>query len=620
MVRILLDSGAHVTDPTVLPEGSLEPLARLEMARYEDRLTHLLAGLRGGVPAGHILQGFGLADAHAPDYNFVPRWRSRPHEVALPRQPVPPDVEARLRLVVAHIADAVRSDACTSFPIILWEACAEVPALAGLLTRPCLFAWPRETTLRYLRLFVHGGKSEVSIEQRAEAVERLLGLVPVSHHAKAIDALDEIFDRWPGRSEFLARFSTACALIARLARPPFDTQNGSGKTVAQLVEAAGSWNTARLLNVPDRSLSRLEHALRSDNEAQLLHGGLDALSLRMGGFVIEAFVAHPDALFGAARLLGCLSAPRRLRVVRQFRSSPILQRRFLGLPVAQMCAAIDALGGPGMANPIPRKLRLHLGGVTTLSPGSIERHRQAIVRRLLPFKLAVLRRTILEDLGRGLSAVDVENSRERHALRMLGSVRTSRRLLRRLLRVPPSSRRGFLVEHPANRAWLRRHSAVDPGRWSEGVVHSRELPDIGHVRLAIETDPLEVLRLGTEVGSCLAVGGSCEDSALAVMVDVNKQVVFARRADGAFIARQLVAISEDDRLVFFPVYPLAAPKAVKDAFYEYDVRLAAALGLPPFREPSEKEYTIASVLAWYFYDDGLWDRFVDDDGLECAAD
>jgi hypothetical protein len=618
MVRILLDSDAHRTDPNLLPVGSLEPFARLEMARYEDRLTHLFAGLRGGVPPGHILQGFELADAHAPDHNFVRRWWSKPHEVALPRRRVRPEIEARLRLVLAHIADAVRSDGSTGFPIVLWEACAEMPALAGLLARPCLLAWPGETTLRYLRLLAYDAKSELSTAERAEAVERLLALIPASHHGKAIDAVEELFDRWPRRSEFLARFSTACAFLARLARPPFGKQSGCGRTVAQLVEAAGPGTVARLLNAPDRSLARLEHALRSDNEAQLLHGGLDALILGMGRFVTEAFIAHPEALFGAARLLGCLSAPRRLRALKQFRSNPVLQRRFFGLPLAQMCAAIEALGGPGMPNPIPRKLRLHLEGVMTLSPGSVERHRQAVVRRLLPFKLALLRRAILEDLGRGLSAVDFENSRERHALQMLGSVRTNRRLLRRLLTVPPSARRRFLAEHPANRAWLRRHSAVDPEIWSEGVVHSREVPDIGRVHLAIETDPLEVLRLGTEVGSCLAVGGACEDSAVAVTVDVNKQVVFARRGDGTFIARQLVAISEDDRLVFFPVYPPAASKAVKDSFYEYDVSLAAALGLAPFRGPSEKEYAIERVLAWYFYDDGLWDRFVDGEGLECA--
>jgi len=619
MVRVLLDSDAHGKDPNVLPVGSLEPFARLEMARYEDRLTHLFAALRGGVAAGHILQGFALADAHAPDHNFARRGRSEPHLVTHPRWRVRPDVEARLRRVVTHIADAVRSDGWTSFPIALWEACADVPAFAGLLARPCLLAWPAGTALRFLRLFAFDVQGELSIEERADAVERLLGPVPASHHTKAIGAVEELFDRWPRRSEFLARFSTACALLTRLTRPPFDERSGCGRLVAQLVEAAGPRAAARLLNAPDRSLFRLEHALRSDNEASFLHDGLDTLTLRMGRLVSEAFIDHPEALFKVARLLGGLSAPRRLRVIKQFRSNPVLQRRFLRLPLGQMCASIETLGGPGMANPIPRKLRLHLGGATRLSPGSIERHRQAIVRRLLPFKLALLRRVILEDLGRGLSTVDIENSRERHALRMLGSVRTNRRLLRRLLAVPPRSRGRFLAEHPANRAWLRRHSAVDPEKWSEGVAECREVPDIGGVRLAIETDPLEVLRLGTEVGSCLAVGGACDDSAVAVMVDVNKQVVFARRADGTFVARQLVAISEDDRLVFFPVYPLAASKAIKDAFYEYDVTLSAAVGLPPFRGPSEAEYTIARVLARYFYDDGLWDRFVDGGGPEGAA-
>jgi hypothetical protein len=192
---------------------------------------------------------------------------------------------------------------------------------------------------------------------------------------------------------------------------------------------------------------------------------------------------------------------------------------------------------------------------------------------------------------------------------MLGSVRTNRRLLRRLLGVTPSSRRTFLLEHPANRAWLRRHRRVDAELWIRGVERTAELPPSGRVRLAIETDPLEVLRLGTEVGSCLSVGGVCEDSAVDVMADINKQVVFARRLDGSFVARQVVAIGEDDRLVFFPVYPLQSSSAIKDLFYEYDLNLAAAMGLEPFRETNDAEYKIAQIIGRYFYDDGLWDRF-----------
>jgi hypothetical protein len=115
--------------------------------------------------------------------------------------------------------------------------------------------------------------------------------------------------------------------------------------------------------------------------------------------------------------------------------------------------------------------------------------------------------------------------------------------------------------------------------------------------------------MGTEVGSCLSLGGSWEDSAIANMADVNKQVVFARRQNGAFVARQLVAITEDDRLVFFPVYPRSTAEAIQRSFYEYDLSLAGAMGLAAVRGPVDAEYTIAHILARCFYDDGLWERF-----------
>jgi hypothetical protein len=131
--------------------------------------------------------------------------------------------------------------------------------------------------------------------------------------------------------------------------------------------------------------------------------------------------------------------------------------------------------------------------------------------------------------------------------------------------------------------------------------------------LALETEPLAVLRLGTEVGSCLSVGGCNNDSAVAVMADVNKQVVFARRRDGTFLARQIVAVTEDDHLLFHPVYPLAVPEPLKDAFHAYDLALAEALGLRPFEQRGLAEYTVADILIRHTYDDGPWVRFVFED-------
>ena len=228
---------------------------------------------------------------------------------------------------------------------------------------------------------------------------------------------------------------------------------------------------------------------------------------------------------------------------------------------------------------------------------------------MLPLKLGLLRRMALADLGRGLPA-RTGGADERHALQMLGSVDTNRRILRRVLQVQPAARREFLLAHPANRAWLRKHPRVDAALWTHGIEQAAR-DGRGPLRLAIETEPLAVLRLGTEVGSCLSVGGCWADSAVAVMVDVNKQVVFARRPDGTFVARQLVALSEDERLVFFPVYP-------------FDGRGRGEGGFPPVRHglrgprwgSAVREARRATIRtrsprcsARAFYDDGPWDRF-----------
>ena len=184
----------------------------------------------------------------------------------------------------------------------------------------------------------------------------------------------------------------------------------------------------------------------------------------------------------------------------------------------------------------------------------------------------------LEDVRRDLPC-DLRDDAERHALQMLATVTANRRLLRRVLRVPPALRTRFLAEHPANRAWLARHACARQAAWSAGLVEDARVEG-GRLRLAFERDPLELLRIGTRVGSCLSAGGIHDDAAVAAMADANKRVVVARDERGAFVARQRVGLADDDRLVCAAVYPLGAAEEVKRAFLEYDRRLAAALAVP----------------------------------------
>src|SRR5207249_2644440 len=148
------------------------------------------------------------------------------------------------------------------------------------------------------------------------------------------------------------------------------------------------------------------------------------------------------------------------------------------------------------------------------------------------------------------------------------------------------------------------------------------------VSIRVERDPLEVLKLGTYVGSCLGLGGSFASSAAAVVLDINKQVLYARDDRNAVLARQLVAISDDDQLVPFSVYPLSTPLVLLRAFREVDRQLAAALAIE--QVSADQRYSIENILSREWWDDGAWpdDRDATDDGQtpraltprSCSAD
>jgi hypothetical protein len=122
-------------------------------------------------------------------------------------------------------------------------------------------------------------------------------------------------------------------------------------------------------------------------------------------------------------------------------------------------------------------------------------------------------------------------------------------------------------------------------------------------------DPLEALKLGTYVGSCLAPGGLCTYSAASVVLDVNKQVLYARDARRTVVGRQLVASSTQGELVCFSVYPRSASAAVKALFRDHDVAFAAALGVPLHRPAKEEgtAYKIELIVAQEWWDDGVFE-------------
>ena len=346
-------------------------------------------------------------------------------------------------------------------------------------------------------------------------------------------------------------------------------------------------------------VNALEAAVAREVDACCLYRAVPALDAAAPAFTRRVLASHPKALFRVSLKLGWLHPDRAIGVVKAALCDP--DARFPSTE-AQWAAALRV--PERRRDPFSRALREHHAGRRILRAGQLERHEARARARWDLAVLDVLERHIWADLSRSLEGAEWTDAVEHGAALLAGAVR-NRRGLRRLLRACLRGDRGWVERHPASQRWLARHAALDRSKWRQGIALER-----GGLRLAFELDPLETLRLGTYVGSCLSLGAILSDDAAAVALDVNKRVVYARDADGRVVARQLVALSEDDALVCFQVYPYESPEPIQRAFAEYDRALAEHLGVPIHREDPDgpgDSYEIASVLSASFWDDGAWD-------------
>ena len=114
----------------------------------------------------------------------------------------------------------------------------------------------------------------------------------------------------------------------------------------------------------------------------------------------------------------------------------------------------------------------------------------------------------------------------------------------------------------------------------EGIRLEKVIEGKGLLTLQFEHNLEEVLKIGTYVDSCVALGGFNSFNASSVALDANKQVVFARDAKGKFVARQVVALSEKHQLLCYDVYFRGGScDELEKFFIEYDKRLASRLGV-----------------------------------------
>jgi len=434
----------------------------------------------------------------------------------------------------------------------LWRALSRAPGLAAVVLAQPWAAVDETAAEELLGAIAWWWPREDAAHREvgawwAERLPEMVALVrdrPPAYAAKLADAFAEVAYLFYDAAGRRALWPWLTRVATRLAAPPFRPDVRSASVWYKLVQHPPVELRQAIIDAPDRAWIELERRSRVPAQAWLLARGLDSFGQADGARLAEAFLARTPLLYEVATMVGGMSDSSSTRV----------------------CDV-----GPDSDGPL----------------AWLER----------------IRARALADLAGGLD-LDVSQPRVRHALVMQRSLIDNRRALRKFLRAHSDGDADYVRRHPLTLRWLAAHPVADAARWMSGIALEATVDGIGPLTLRLETDPLEALRLGTYVGSCLSVGGAFDYAAVAVALDVNKQVVYARNRRGSVIARQLLALSEADELVTFAVYPLSTPAAVKRLFARYDRAFATALGLT--LRGGDGDYTIADVISSRWWDDGPW--------------
>lgn len=247
--------------------------------------------------------------------------------------------------------------------------------------------------------------------------------------------------------------------------------------------------------------------------------------------------------------------------------------------------------------------------------GRTKRRLAERVDELLPLayrrQLDVAFREILRDAW-GIS-VPALTQAWRDAVRFWLVVDDNRELLGRLLReasVAPGQ--DVKLAFAANRTWLARVQAqLRVAAWLAPRRHELDVEGAKYV-VSVEEDPLEVLRMGIPFGTCLALDTGCNAASTVLnAVDANKRVIYVRGPGGKVVARKLVAITKDLRLVGYNLYvSMRGPgeRAIRAAVDAMCRALSSETGAP-LASAGEPE----KLHEGFWYDDGTvpWGEDVD---------
>lgn len=603
-LRVLIREAQGQLSAQQMSAGQLMRLHGLseDDARFEFYLRNILRNLGRQVSAEYSLDGCLLYESsnmsELRDYMLTAK-----HDC----QDVPVDA-------IVRACDAAGINSLVS----LWDYCAELPGLAQLLRETCWGKFSQqaaETWLNIFYKFIDEDEKEklqkkwlVYLKLFSVCHDVLIGL-PADRQNKLALMWKNFVDGWDDAQTLPKAMHDFLPLMHQLCLPPFSIEVDYGHSFVNIVESWPDDKRHEILALDDRVWRQFERACRRADNVHLLTYGTCTLAKLTPSFLRTSFLAAPARFFKTACLLGSLHYERRQLFMKKQANAEWFTLDWHAMPPLFACQRLLALSkATGLDSPLPRRLREYLEGKLDLSPAQIARHCKLSLSRLPALRLRAVEAALWIEMD-GQFQLRETSAATRHALRLLAGMGSfsgpNRQGLRRFLINARDGKALDYRRHPLNQAWYGRHPRVQQVIWQAGLqVTVRTVQ--GELTLAFEHDPFEVLMMGSYASTCLGIGGLCDYSAVACLLDANKQVLYARNADGKVIARQLLAIDEADQLVCFTVYPEKIPQEVKAAFKSYDLQLAAQLGLSMYQAINDASYDIDIILAQEWWDDGPW--------------
>jgi hypothetical protein len=353
-------------------------------------------------------------------------------------------------------------------------------------------------------------------------------------------------------------------------------------------------------------MGALNKAGRIWNVAEKIRRGIACIPALRKEACMFLLVREPRLFLKVLALLGKLGDEATLRVAKAFAEHPIAACAAEKAPLRHLAVMVEATSVGRMRGvTVKERLRAHLAGEKVLPPHLLESDRQDLLQAWARLAIEVLEDQVVREVrvmfpGLRRSMVQDGTLLFLHTLNKRETRRRESDLLRSLAGYQAQPK----FTHLANLRWLRKLPEETAALWATGITLTRELPKLGSLTLSIEQDAAEVLHMGDYGSSCLGTGSCNQYSALTNAMEANKQVVYARNSTGRVVARQLLVISEEMKLVCFCIYPINLSDELEHLFGDFDCTLAEALKLPV---ETGDDYTVAAPLGLNWYDDGSWD-------------